>query len=53
MPLFLFLTASVQEDDIAKGMKLGANDYIMKPFDVDGLIGAINKNLERSALIKK
>jgi DNA-binding response OmpR family regulator len=53
MPLFLFLTASVQEDDIAKGMKLGANDYIMKPFDVDSLIGAINKNLERSALIKK
>ena len=53
MPLFLFLTASVQEDDIAKGMKLGANDYIMKPFDVESLIGSINKNFELKTLINK
>lgn len=53
MPIFLFLTASVQEDDIAKGMQLGADDYIMKPFDVDGLIGAIKKNFELSTLTRK
>lgn len=53
MPIFLFLTASVQEDDIAKGMKLGANDYIMKPFDVDSLLQAINKNIEINMLANK
>jgi DNA-binding response OmpR family regulator len=53
MPIFLFLTASVQEDDIAKGMKLGANDYIMKPFDVDSLLGSINKSFELNELSNK
>lgn len=35
---FLFLTARKQKEDKIKGLKLGANDYIEKPFDADILV---------------
>jgi two-component system LytT family response regulator len=33
MPSFLFLTAKVEKEQIRYGMNLGADDYILKPFD--------------------
>jgi len=45
----LFLTARVEIEDKARGFSLGADDYIVKPFDVAELrlrIGAKLKNLE-------
>ncbi|MFT5667549.1 MAG: two-component system LytT family response regulator [Vicingaceae bacterium] len=33
MPSFLFLTAKVETKEIRYGMNLGADDYILKPFD--------------------
>jgi len=33
----IFLTAKTQTDDVVKGFKVGANDYIRKPFSVEEL----------------
>ncbi len=39
----IFLTAKDEEDDIVKGLELGADDYITKPFSTRELIARINK----------
>ena len=37
----LFLTAMTQTEDLVKGLALGANDYIRKPFKIEELIARI------------
>lgn len=44
----IFLTAKDEEDDIVKGLELGAEDYITKPFSIRELIARINKILFRN-----
>ena len=44
---FIFLTAKSLKEDIVKGLKLGADDYITKPFDPDVLILRLNNILKR------
>ena len=44
---FIFLTARVDKEDFRKGMGLGADDYITKPFDDTELLEAIEIRLER------
>ena len=44
----LFLSAKDDEDDIVKGLTLGAEDYITKPFGVKELLTRIDKILKRS-----
>ena len=44
----IFLTAKSMKEDIVKGLKLGADDYITKPFDPDVLILRINNILKRA-----
>jgi DNA-binding response OmpR family regulator len=44
---FIFLTAKSLKEDIVKGLKLGADDYITKPFDPEVLILRINNILKR------
>ncbi len=39
----IFLTAKDDEDDIVKGLELGAEDYITKPFGVKELLARINR----------
>lgn len=39
----IFLTAKDEEDDIVKGLELGADDYITKPFSTRELIARINR----------
>ncbi|CAD0003122.1 response regulator transcription factor [Flavobacterium salmonis] len=45
---FVFLTAKSLKEDKIKGLKLGADDYIVKPFEVEELILRIGNILKRS-----
>lgn len=42
----IFLSAKNKESDIEKGMKLGANAYMTKPFSIKKLIELVNELLE-------
>ena len=45
----LMLTAKGEESDIVKGLELGADDYMTKPFSIKILIARINKILIKSS----
>jgi DNA-binding LytR/AlgR family response regulator len=47
---FIFLTAKIEREDLRKGMQLGADDYIFKPFDIEDLLNSIKLRLGKSAL---
>ncbi len=49
---FIFLTAKAEKSDFRKGMGLGADDYITKPFDDAELLEAIEMRLKKSQAIK-
>ncbi len=49
---FIFLTAKAEKNDFRKGMNLGADDYITKPFDDVELLDAIEMRLKKSERIK-
>lgn len=51
----IFLTAKDDENDIVKGLTLGAEDYVTKPFSTKELIARINKTIskkEKDKIIK-
>jgi len=50
---FIFLTAKADKSDVRKGMNLGADDYLTKPFDEKELISAIEIRLKRSNSFRK
>ncbi len=52
-PVFLFLTARVDSDEIRKGMNLGADDYILKPFEANDVLEAVALRLEKRHSTKK
>ncbi len=43
---FIFLTAKSEKNDYRRGMELGADDYITKPFDYADIINSINTRLD-------
>ena len=45
----LFLTAKALRDDVLKGYRIGADDYITKPFDTEVLIFKLRAILKRQA----
>lgn len=49
---FIFLSAKTELKDVRKGMNLGADDYITKPFNEIDLISAIESRLAKVALLK-
>ncbi|WP_235296433.1 response regulator [Portibacter marinus] len=50
---FLFLTAKTEKMDFRKGMGLGADDYITKPFDDTELLECIEMRLKKSESLRK
>ena len=49
---FIFLTAKTEKEDIRKGMNLGADDYITKPFSKEELIQAVTTRLAKADRLK-
>ncbi len=50
---FIFLTAKAEKDDFRKGMSLGADDYITKPFDDVQLLQTIETRLKKSERLRQ
>lgn len=49
----IMLTAKVEDADIVKGLKLGADDYLTKPFNVQELLARIEAVLRRAEAADK
>lgn len=43
--LFVFFTASCEKKEIEMGMRMGADDYLVKPFTGEDLLGKLKKLL--------
>ncbi|HQX95794.1 MAG: response regulator [Chitinophagaceae bacterium] len=50
---FVFLTAKTERSDFRKGMEMGADDYITKPFEDIELLNAIEIRLKKAAVLDK
>ena len=50
---FIFLTAKTERSDFRKGMELGADDFITKPFDGTELLNAVDSRLKKLDLLKQ
>ncbi len=50
---FVFLTAKSEKSDLRKGMNLGADDYLTKPFEENELLDVLECRLKKSDFLKK
>lgn len=50
---FIFLTAKSERGDFRKGMEMGADDYITKPFNDIELLTAVESRLKKAALLQQ
>lgn len=50
---FIFVTAKTERKDLRKGMEMGADDYLTKPFEDTELLKAVETRLSKSAIVKK
>ncbi|HCM76528.1 MAG TPA: transcriptional regulator [Cytophagales bacterium] len=50
---FIFLTAKAEKSDYQKGMEMGADGYIAKPFDDTELLNAIETRLKKAEILKQ
>ena len=44
---FIFLTASADKVDLARGLQSGANEYVTKPFRIADLLAAVKRLLPK------
>lgn len=49
----IFLTAKAERSDFRRGMEMGADDYVTKPFDDIELLNAVESRLKKSELMKR
>jgi len=47
---FIFITAQADKDSVRKGMELGADEYVTKPFTHEELLHAVSRRLSRLSL---
>lgn len=50
---FIFLSAKTERSEVRKGMDLGADDYLTKPFEEEELLSAIESRLAKSEILAK
>ncbi|TVR24708.1 MAG: hybrid sensor histidine kinase/response regulator [Anaerolineaceae bacterium] len=50
---FIFLTAKGSKEDVQAGKRLGVDDYLVKPFDADDLLVAVESKLTRHQGIRQ
>lgn len=50
---FIFLTAKTERSDLRRGMEMGADDYITKPFDDIELLNAVEIRLKKAEVIQQ
>lgn len=50
---FIFLSAKAERSDVRKGMEMGADDYISKPFSGTELLNAVESRLKKADLLKQ
>lgn len=50
---FIFLTAKAERSDFRRGMEMGADDYITKPFSDIELLNAVESRLKKTAILAK
>lgn len=50
---FIFLSAKTELSDFRKGMELGADDYLPKPFDATELLTAIDRRIRKAESINQ
>lgn len=50
---FIFLTARADRENFRKGMEMGADDYITKPFSETELLNAVESRLQKASRIKE
>jgi CheY-like chemotaxis protein/CRP-like cAMP-binding protein len=50
---FIFLSAKTERTDLRKGMEMGADDYITKPFEDIELLNAIEVRLKKSQVFEE
>ncbi len=50
---FIFLTAKNTREDLRKGMQMGADDYISKPFTIDELLDSVETRLKKHEEFKQ
>jgi len=48
---FIFLSAKTEHKEVRKGMDMGADDYLTKPFEEDELLSAVESRLAKSQLL--
>ncbi len=50
---FIFLSAKTEHKEIRKGMDMGADDYLTKPFEEEELLSAIESRLAKASILSK
>lgn len=48
---FIFLSAKTEHKEIRKGMDLGADDYLTKPFEEEDLLSAVESRLAKAQIL--
>ncbi|WP_026452430.1 response regulator [Aequorivita capsosiphonis] len=49
---FIFLSARTEHKEIRKGMDMGADDYLTKPFDEEELLSAVESRLAKASILE-